>query len=56
VVIVTALDLTSEHRRRLNGRVKAVLSKTNFAPAESMARVGTLLSEGRNQAKRQFRR
>jgi len=56
VVIVTALDLTGEHRRRLNGGVKAVLSKTTFAPAELMARVGTLLSDGRNQAKRQFGR
>jgi len=45
-----------EHRRRLNGGVKAVLSKTTFAPAELMARVGTLLSDGRNQAKRQFGR
>jgi signal transduction histidine kinase/DNA-binding response OmpR family regulator len=47
VVVVTALDLTAEDRQRLNGGVKQVLSKSAFAPAELMARVGALLLEVR---------
>ena len=52
VVVVTALDLTAEDHRRLNGGVKRVLSKNSFAPAELMARVGKLLLEVKGQAGR----
>jgi CheY-like chemotaxis protein len=45
VVVVTALDLTTEDRRRLNGGVEQILSKHSFPPAELMVRVGTLLAE-----------
>jgi CheY-like chemotaxis protein len=47
VVVVTALDLTVEDRRRLNGGVEQILSKHSFPPAELMARVGTLLAEAK---------
>jgi CheY-like chemotaxis protein len=43
VVVVTALDLTVDDRKRLNGGVQHVLSKHAFPPAELMARVATLL-------------
>ena len=43
VVVVTALDLTAEDRRRLNGGVEQILSKHAFPPAELMARVCALL-------------
>jgi CheY-like chemotaxis protein len=52
VVVVSALDLTAEDRRRLGGGVAQVLSKNAFAPAELMARVGTLLREVQRQAGR----
>jgi CheY-like chemotaxis protein len=52
VVVVTALDLTAEDRRRLDGGVAQVLSKSVFAPAELMARVSTLLLEVKRQAGR----
>ena len=52
VVVVSALDLTAEDRRRLGGGVAQVLSKNAFAPAELMARVGTLLREIQRQAGR----
>jgi len=52
VVVVTALDLTAEDHRRLNGGVERVLSKNSFAPAELMARVGKLLLEVKGQAGR----
>jgi len=45
VVVVTALDLSAEDRRRLNGGVKQILSKSAYAPAELMKRVGALLAE-----------
>ena len=51
VVVVTALDLTAEDRQRLDGGVKQVLSKSAFAPAELMARVGALLGETRKAQK-----
>src|SRR5215469_9817415 len=43
VVVVTALDLTAEDRRRLNGGVEQILSKQAFPLAEMMARVCALL-------------
>jgi CheY-like chemotaxis protein len=52
VVVVTALDLTAEDHRRLNGGVERVLSKNSFAPAELMARVGKLLLEVKGRAGR----
>src|SRR5271157_688477 len=52
VVVVTALDLTAEDRRRLNGGVEQILSKNAFAPAELMARVGALLLEVKGRAGR----
>jgi adenylate cyclase len=51
VVVVTALDLTAEDRRRLNGGVEQILSKHAFPPAELMARVGALLGETRKAQK-----
>jgi CheY-like chemotaxis protein len=44
VVVVTALDLTAEDRRKLSGGVKETLSKHAFPPAELMARVSALLA------------
>jgi hypothetical protein len=49
---VTALDLTAEDHRRLNGGVKRILSMNSFVPAELMARVGKLLLEVKGQAGR----
>jgi GAF domain-containing protein/DNA-binding response OmpR family regulator len=51
VIVVTALDLTAEDRRRLNGGVEHILSKHAFPPAELMARVGALLGETRKAQK-----
>ena len=51
VIVVTALDLTAEDRRRLNGGVEQILSKHAFPPAELMARVGALLGETRKAQK-----
>jgi len=51
VVVVTALDLTAEDRRRLNGGVEQILSKHAFPPAELMARLGALLGETRKAQK-----
>jgi adenylate cyclase len=51
VVVVTALDLTDEDRRRLNGGVEQILTKHAFPPAELMARVGALLGETRKAQK-----
>ena len=39
------LDLSAEDRRRLNGGVEQILSKSAYAPAELMKRVGALLAE-----------
>jgi signal transduction histidine kinase/DNA-binding response OmpR family regulator len=43
VVVVTALDLTAEDRRRLGGGVEQILSKHAFPLPELMARVRALL-------------
>jgi signal transduction histidine kinase/CheY-like chemotaxis protein len=51
VVVVTALDLTAEDRRRLSGGVEQILSKHAFPLAELMARVRALL-EGEKHRKR----
>ncbi|MFI5024518.1 MAG: response regulator, partial [Alphaproteobacteria bacterium] len=45
VVVVTALDLSAEDRRRLNRGVEHILSKHASTPSELMARVGTLMAE-----------
>jgi adenylate cyclase len=47
VVVVTALDLTAEDRRRLSGGVEKILSKHAFVPKELMARVADLLSQAK---------
>ncbi|HEY2532387.1 MAG TPA: response regulator, partial [Xanthobacteraceae bacterium] len=52
VVVVTALDLTAEDRRRLSGGVKQILSKHAFPLAELMARVCALLEGGEKPRKR----
>ena len=43
VVVVTALDLTPEDRRRLNGGVEQILSKSTLTSAELMTRISALL-------------
>jgi CheY-like chemotaxis protein len=48
VVVVTALDLTAEDRRRLNGGVEQILSKRAFPLPALMARVRVLLEGGRS--------
>jgi len=53
VVVVTALDLTAEDRRRLSGGVEQILSKHAFAPAELMARVCALLEGVEKPQKRE---
>jgi signal transduction histidine kinase/CheY-like chemotaxis protein len=52
VVVVTALDLTAEDRRRLSGGVEQILSKHAFPLAELMARVCALLEAGEKPRKR----
>jgi CheY-like chemotaxis protein len=52
VVVVTALDLTAEDRRRLSVGVKQILSKHAFPLAELMARVCALLEGGEKPRKR----
>jgi len=52
VIVVTALDLTAEDRRRLSGGVKQILSKPAFPLAELMARVCALLEGGEQPRKR----
>jgi CheY-like chemotaxis protein len=47
VVVVTALDLTAEDRRRLNGGVEEILSKNAFVPKELLARVADLLGKAK---------
>jgi CheY-like chemotaxis protein len=51
VIVVTALELTDEDRKRLNGGVEKVLSKHAFAPAELMARVDALLERQKRRHK-----
>jgi CheY-like chemotaxis protein len=51
IVVVTALDLTAQDRRRLSGGVEQILSKHAFPLAEVMARVCALL-EGEKHRKR----
>jgi CheY-like chemotaxis protein len=51
VVVVTALDLTAEDHRRLNGGVEQILSKSAYAPAELIKRVGALLGEAKRKTK-----
>jgi len=51
VIVVTALDLTAEDRRRLNGGVEEILSKNAFVPKELMARVADLLGKAKTDRK-----
>jgi CheY-like chemotaxis protein len=51
VVVVTALDLTAQDHRRLNGGVEQILSKSAYAPAELIKRVGALLAEAKRKTK-----
>jgi len=51
VVVVTALDLTAEDHQRLNGGVEQILSKSAYAPAELVKRVGALLAEVKRKTK-----
>ena len=53
VVVVTALDLSAEDRRRLNGGVEHILFKHASTPSELMARVGALMAEVKAKAQRQ---
>ena len=46
IVVVTALDVTTEDRRRRGGRLNQILSKQAFPLAEVMAHVCALLEEG----------
>ena len=50
-VVVTALDLTAEDHRRLHGGVEQILSKSAYAPAELITRVGALLAEAKRTTK-----
>jgi PAS domain S-box-containing protein len=52
IVIVTALDLTTEDRRRLSGGVEEILSKHAATSSELIARVGTLIAESRAKTQR----
>jgi len=51
VVVVTALDLTAEDRKRLSGGVEEILSKNAFVPKELMARVADLLGKAKTDRK-----
>ena len=51
VVVVTALDLSAEDRRRLNGGVEQILAKSAYSPADLMKRVGALLAEARRKTR-----
>jgi signal transduction histidine kinase/DNA-binding response OmpR family regulator len=51
VVVLTALDLSAEDRRRLNGGVEQILSKSTYAPGELITRVGALLAEAKRKTK-----
>jgi len=55
IVVLTALDLTTEDRRRLNGGVEEILSKHCVTSSELVARVGTLVAEIRAKAQRRPR-
>ena len=45
VASYTALDLSAEDRRRLNGGVEQILSKSAYVPSELVKRVAALLAE-----------
>jgi signal transduction histidine kinase/DNA-binding response OmpR family regulator/PAS domain-containing protein len=45
VVVVTALDLTAEDHRRLNGGVEQILCKHAVTPAELGERIGAMMAE-----------
>jgi PAS domain S-box-containing protein len=45
VVVVTALDLTAEDHRRLNGAVEEILSKHAVTPAELRERIAAIMAD-----------
>lgn len=45
IVVVTAQDLTSEDRRRLNGHVETILQKQGDSQEELLAHVRDLLND-----------
>jgi signal transduction histidine kinase/CheY-like chemotaxis protein len=51
VVVVTALELTAEDRKRLNRGVEHIVSKNASTPADLMARIGALVKEIKSKAK-----
>jgi adenylate cyclase len=53
VVVITALDLSTEDRRRLSGGVEHILLKHAWAPSELTARIGALMAEVVAKARRQ---
>ena len=52
IVVVTALDLSTEDRRRLSGGVEEILSKHADTSSELIARVGTLIAASRAKTQR----
>jgi adenylate cyclase len=50
VVVITALDLTAEDHRRLNGGVEHILSKHAYTPDELKSRIAALVTETRRGA------
>jgi two-component system sensor histidine kinase and response regulator WspE len=44
VIVVTALDLTEDDRRRLNLGVEKILTKTTFDPRALVDRIRTVLA------------
>jgi CheY-like chemotaxis protein len=49
IVVLTALDLTTEDRRRLSGGVEEILSKHCVTSSELIARVGRSLAKIRSK-------
>ena len=47
VIIITARDLTSEDRARLNSGIEAIMMKEAFSPAKLIERIRDLLSKSR---------
>jgi len=52
VVVVTALDITAEDRRRLNRGVEQIVSKNALSPDALLARIGVLLGEIMSKARK----
>jgi signal transduction histidine kinase/CheY-like chemotaxis protein len=52
VVVVTALDISAEDRRRLNRGVEQIVSKNAASPDALLARIGALLGEIMSKARK----